>query len=122
MRVWLLAMLDLAVLNKNAAQLLDDIEQGFPTLLDKNAAQQYAERADITAEGKILGWIGGARSQLSEPAALMTNRASRASVVWSGFRIPTCQELVGSSHVRSVTSVLKRQCERSSYLSSTRTK
>jgi hypothetical protein len=80
-RVWLLAMpdfampdfamLDLAVLNKNAAQLLDDVEQGFTTLLDKNAAQQYAERANITAEGKILGWIGGARSQLSEPAALV---------------------------------------------------
>ena len=76
MRVGLLAVpdfaiLDLAVLNKNAAQLLDDIEQGLTTLLDKNAAQQYAERADITAEGKILGWIGGARSQLSQPAALV---------------------------------------------------
>ena len=65
------AMLDLAVLNKDVAQLLDDGEQRFTTLLDKNAAQQYAERADITAEGKILGGIGGARSQLSEPAALV---------------------------------------------------
>ena len=65
------AMLDLAVLNKDVAQLLDDGEQRFTTLLDKNAAQQYAERADITAERKILGGIGGARSQLSEPAALV---------------------------------------------------
>ena len=65
------AMLDLAVLDKDAAQLLDDGEQRFTTLLDKNAAQQYAERADITAEGKILGGIGGARSQLNEPAALV---------------------------------------------------
>ena len=46
----------------------------------------------------------------SEPTALMTNRAARTSVVPSGFRMPTCQRLVGSSHVRDVTAVLKRQC------------
>ena len=38
----------------------------------------------------------------------MTNRASSVSVVPSGFRMPTCHELVGSSQVSDVTSVLKR--------------
>ncbi len=42
-----------------------------PALLDQNAAQQDPERTHITAEGKIFGGIGGARSQLGEPAALV---------------------------------------------------
>ena len=82
---------------------------------------QRAEWNDGPAKESMPG-MSGSRGMFSEPTALMTNRASRTSVVPSGFRMPTCQELVGSSHVSDVTSVPKRQCGRSSYLSSTLTK
>ena len=61
------------MLDEYSPQLLNDAEQGVTALLDQNAAQQCAERADITAEGEILGGIGGARSQLSEPAVLFVS-------------------------------------------------
>lgn len=61
------------MLDENASQFLDDTQQGFTTLLDQNAAQQNTERSDITAEREILGGIGAARSQLSEPAALIVS-------------------------------------------------
>ncbi len=59
------------MLNEDAPQLLDHIQQRLARLLDQNTAEQYAERADITAEREIFGGIGGARSQLGEPAALV---------------------------------------------------
>ena len=82
---------------------------------------QRAEWNDGPANESMPG-MSGSLGMFSEPTALMTNRASRTSVGPSGFRMPTRQALVESSHVRDVTSVLKRQCGRSSYLSSTRTK
>jgi hypothetical protein len=42
-------------------------------LLDQDPAQQYAEQAYITAERKVLGWIGGAGSQLVEAIALVVS-------------------------------------------------
>src|SRR5690349_6948312 len=67
-RAWLLAML-----NENVPQLLNHAEEGVAALLDQHAAQQCAERTNIAAEGKILGGVDGAGSQLSEPAALFVN-------------------------------------------------
>ena len=63
----------LAMLNENAPQLLDHAEKRLTHLLDQDAPQQDAEQADVAAERKILGGIGGAGSQLVEPAALVVS-------------------------------------------------
>ncbi len=86
-----------------------------------SSAGQRAEWNDGPAKSSIPGMFGSL-GMLSEPTPLMTNRASSTSVVPSGFRMPTCHELVGSSHVSDVTSVPKRHCGRSPWSSSTRVK
>jgi len=82
---------------------------------------QRAEWNEGPAKSSMPG-MSGSRGMFNEPTALMTNFASSTSGVPSGFRMPICQELVGSSHVSDVTSVPKRHRGRSSYVSSTRTK
>ena len=61
------------MLYEDTPQLLDRTEQGLASLLDQNAAQQYTERADISTERKVFGWIRGASGQLVEPAALVVS-------------------------------------------------
>src|SRR5258708_1364244 len=48
----------IAMLDQEPAQALDYLEEGFAFLLDKDTAQQYAERTDVAPQGKLLG--GGA--------------------------------------------------------------
>jgi hypothetical protein len=60
--VWLLAVLSFAMLDEDAAQLLHHAEKGIAALLDQYTAEQRAERADIAAQGKVFGGIGGAGS------------------------------------------------------------
>jgi hypothetical protein len=94
--------LKLAVLNENSPQLLHDAEKRLATLFDQDASQKRPEQTDIAAQRKIFGGIGGARSQLGEPAALVVIAAASASTCAASCT-PSCTP--GCTPKRRVTHV-----------------
>jgi hypothetical protein len=62
------------MLDQEAAELLDHVQQRFSSLLYQDAAQQDSERTNIAAERKFFGGVRRLGSQLRK-AALLVVRA-----------------------------------------------
>ena len=60
------------MLDDQAPQLFDDIEERLPFLLHQDAAQQDTKRAHIAAQRGFLGRISGRGRQFGEPVGRST--------------------------------------------------
>ena len=52
--IFVIFLLRLAMLDKKAAEMLDDVQQGFAGLLHENAAQQNSQANEHRAGGEVL--------------------------------------------------------------------
>jgi hypothetical protein len=60
-----------AMLDEQAAQSLDDIEERLTGLLHEHRSEQGAQGADVSPQWRLLRWIGGAGRKLGKAGLLV---------------------------------------------------
>jgi hypothetical protein len=59
------------MLDEQAAQSLDDIEERLTGLLHEHRSEQGAQGADVSPQWRLLRWIGGAGRKLGKAGLLV---------------------------------------------------